>query len=287
MRFGCCVPLGTFVPPTGGASQIDAQNALDTRMRQVQEAIRIVEDAGCDFLEFGVSVVAPEEPEPVFERLQATLRGTHLAPECFSSFVPPDIALVGEAREGRRIEAYVAVSARRVAALGGKIIVFGSGKARSIPQGVSRQTAEAHLLEFLNLAADHARTNGIRIAIEPMNRSESNAVNSLAEAVALAERVNRPEIGALVDFYHLDCEKEPMDHIRQAGKRLIHVHVADTGRLYPGSGSYDYPGFWSALRGAGYDGRITIECNWRDFSKEVAPAMRFLRGSAAMSPTSR
>lgn len=287
MRFGCCVPLGTFVPPTGGATQMDAQNALDTRLRQVQEAIRLVEDAGCDFLEFGVSVVAPEEPEPAFERLQAVLRGTHLVPECFSSFIPPDIALVGDARDRKRIEAYVAVSARRVAALGGKIIVFGSGKARSIPPGVSRQMAEAHLLEFLNLAADQARANDIRIAIEPMNRSESNVVNSLAEAVALAERVSRAEIGALVDFYHLDCEKEPMDHIRQAGKRLIHVHVADTGRLYPGSGSYDYPGFWSALRGAGYDGRITIECNWRDFSKEVAPAMRFLRGSAPLTSTSR
>jgi sugar phosphate isomerase/epimerase len=282
MRFGCCVPLGTFVLPTGGAAQLDEQDALDTRMQQLQEAIRIVERAGCDFLEFGVSVVAPEQPEPVFERLQATLRVTHLVPECFSSFVPPDITLVGDARERKRIEAYVAVSARRVAALGGKIIVFGSGKARSIPQGFSRKTAEDHLVEFLNLAADPAGANGIRIAIEPLNRSESNVVNSLAEAVALAERVNRPEIGVLVDFYHLDCEKESMDHIRQAGKRLIHVHVADAGRLYPGSGSYDYPGFWSALRGAGYDGRITIECNWRDFPKEVAPAMRFLRGSAAL-----
>lgn len=287
MRFGCCVPLGTFVPPTGGATQIDEQDALDTRMRQLQEAVRIVEDAGCDFLEFGVSVVAPEQPESVFERLRATLGATALVPECFSSFVPPDIALVGEARDRRRIETYVAVSARRVAALGGKIIVFGSGKARSIAPGVSRETAEAHLLEFLHLAADQARANGIRIAIEPMCRLESNVLNSLAEAVALAKRVNRAEIGALVDFYHLDVEKEPLEHISQAGKHLIHVHVADTGRLYPGSGSYDYPGFWQALQGAGYEARVTIECNWRDFPTEVGPAMRFLRGLPAWKPASR
>jgi len=287
MRFGCCVPLGTFVPPTGGAAQLDEENALDTRMRQLQEAVGIVEDAGCDFLEFGVGVVAPEQPESVFERLRATLGRTTLVPECFSSFVPPEIALVGDGRDRKRIENYVAVSARRVAALGGKIIVFGSGKARSIPQGVSRDTGEAHLLEFLNLAADHARANGIRIAIEPMCRLESNVVNSLAEAVALAKRVNRPEIGALVDFYHLDVEKEPLEHISQAGKHLIHVHVADTGRLYPGSGSYDYPGFWRALQGAGYDARVTIECNWRDFPAEVGPAMRFLRGLAKSIPTPR
>ncbi len=287
MRFGCCVPLGTFVLPTGGARQLEEQDALDARMRQLREAIRIVEEAGCDFLEFGVSVVEPEQPESVFERLRTTLGETALVPECFSSFVPGDISLVGDGRDQRRIENYVAVSARRVAALGGKIIVFGSGKARTIPPGVPRETGEGHLVEFLHLAADHARANGIRIAIEPLRRPESNVVNTLAGAVALAERVNRPEVGVLVDFYHLDEEKEPLEHIPQAGKHLIHVHVADTGRLYPGSGSYDYPGFWRALQGAGYDARVTIECNWRDFPAELGPAMRFLRGSLTARTTSR
>jgi sugar phosphate isomerase/epimerase len=281
MRFGCCVPLGTFVLPTAGAAQLQAQDAVEARVRQVEEAIRVVEGAGCEFLEFGVSVVAPEEPESVFERVRETLRGTALVAECFSSFVPPDIALTGDGRDRKRIENYVAVSARRVAALGGKVIVFGSGKARSFPPGASPKKAEEQLVEFLHLSADHARANGIRIAIEPLRRPESNVVNTLAEAVVLAERVNRPEVEVLVDFYHLDEEKEPLDHIPQAAKRLIHVHVADTGRLYPGSGSYDYPGFWRALRQAGYDGRVTIECNWRDFPAELGPGMRFLRKSIA------
>jgi len=279
MRFGICVPLGTFVPPTSGAAQLDERGVLDTRMRQLQEALRIVEDAGCEYLEFGVGLLTPEEPEPVFERLRLALQGTSLVPECFSSYVPPDIPLVGDRRDRERIENYVAVSARRVAALGGKIIVLGSGKARSIPEGVPRETAEAHLVEFLRLAAEHARANGIRVAIEPLCRLESNILNNVVEAVALAERVNRPEIGVVVDFYHLEVEQEPLAHILQAKGRLIHVHVADTGRLCPGSGSYDYPGFWRAVRGAGYDGRVTIECNWRDFSTEAVPAMRFLRAS--------
>ncbi|HSB72358.1 MAG TPA: sugar phosphate isomerase/epimerase family protein [Candidatus Methylomirabilis sp.] len=283
MRFGMCVPLGTFVPPTAGAAQIAGNDALDARMRQLHEAIRIVEDAGCDFLELGVSLVTPEQPESVFERLQVALEGTWLVPETFSSYVPSDISLVGGARDRKRIENYVAVSARRVAALGGKIIGFGSGRARSIPEGVSRETAEDHLVEFLLLAAEHARANGIRIAIEPLNRSESNILNSVAEAVVLAERVNRPEVGVLADFYHLEVEKEPFEHIARAGKHLVLVHVADTGRLYPGSGSYDFPGFWRAVAGAGYDDRVTIECNWRDFPTEAGPAMRFLRGSSIHS----
>ena len=283
MRYGMCVPLGTFVPPTAGAAQIAGNAALDARMRQLQEAIRIVEEAGGDFLELGVSLVTPEQPEPVFDRLRATLEGSSLVAETFSSYVQSDIRLVGHLRDRKRIENYVAVSARRVAALGGKIIGFGSGKARSIPDGVSRETAEAHLVEFLHLAAEHARANGIRIAIEPLNRSESNILNSVAEAVALAERVNRPEIGVLADFYHLEVEQEPFEHITQAGKHLILVHVADTGRLCPGSGRYDFPAFWRAVSAAGYDDRVTIECNWRDFPTEAGPAMRFLRGSCSHS----
>ena len=283
MRFGICVPLGTFVPPTSGAAQLDERGVLDARMRQLQEALRVVEDAGCEYLEFGVGLLTPEEPESVFERLRLALQGTSLVPECFSSYVPPDIPLVGDRRDRKRIENYVAVSARWVAALGGKIIVLGSGKARSIPEGVPRETAEAHLVEFLRLTAEHARANGIRVAIEPMCRLESNILNSVVEALALAQRVDRPEIGVLADFYHLEVEKEPFEHISRAGKHLLHVHVADTGRLHPGSGRYDYPGFWRALRGAGYEGRVTIECNWRDFTAEARPAMRFLRRSSGLT----
>jgi sugar phosphate isomerase/epimerase len=281
MRFGICVPLGTLVPPTSGVAQMDAAQAVEARVRQVGDALRVVEQAGCDFVEFGVGVVTPEEPDAVFERLQAVLKDSVLAVEAFSSYVPPDIRLVGPARDRGRIERYVAVSARRVAALGGQIIGFGSGKARSVPAGVPRETADAQLVEFLHLAADHAALHGIRIAIEPMNRSESNILNSVAECVTLAERVNRREVGVLVDFYHLELEQEPIRHIAEAGRHVIHVHVADTGRLYPGSGRYDYPAFWRAVRDAGYDGRVTIECNWRDFAHEAAPAMRFLRQSAS------
>jgi hypothetical protein len=84
---------------------------------------------------------------------------------------------------------------------------------------------------------------------------------------------------APVAFSHLEVEREPFDHIPPAGSRLLHVHVADTGRLHPGVGSYDYMGFYRALRKAGYDARISIECNWCDFLREIAPAMRFVRQS--------
>jgi sugar phosphate isomerase/epimerase len=142
-----------------------------------------------------------------------------------------------------------------------------------------RESGETHLLEFLHLAAGHAKENNIHVIIEPLSRPESSTLTTFAEVVAFADRVSHPEIGVLVDFYHLEVEREPFDHIPPVGSRLLHVHVADTGRLRPGSGSYDYPGFYRALRRAGYDARISIECNWRDFPREIVPAMRFVRRS--------
>ena len=111
----------------------------------------------------------------------------------------------------------------------------------------------------------------------PLNSSETNLINSIAEAVQYADEIAQPEIRVLVDFYHLMVEGESFDQIVNAGDRIAHVHVADTDRLYPGSGKYDYQGFAQSLAEAGYDKRISVECNFRDFDREVPQSVRFLR----------
>jgi sugar phosphate isomerase/epimerase len=283
MRFGCCVTLASFVPPAGGARPLDQGDAHEARVARVPGAVRVLEDAGCDFMELGVGLVAPELPEASFDSLRKVLRGTPLVPECFNSYVPADIRLVGPERDVPRIERYVATAMRRMAALGGRVVVFGSGGARRIPDRYPAERAEAELREFLELSADRAQENGVTVAIEPLNRGESNVLNSVQEACEMAARVRRAEVAVLVDFYHLAVEEEPFQHVAAAGDRVAHVHVADTGRRYPGSGAYDYPAFWRALSAAGYDGRVSAECNWRDYAAEVGPALRFLRASYAES----
>lgn len=283
MRFGCCVALASFVPPTSGAGQLAVRDAYEARVAAVPKALAVLEKAGCDFAEFGVGMVAPELPEKTFEEFRRVLAGSSLVAECYNSFIPPDVRLVGPERDPSRIERYVAVAIERVAATGGKVIVFGSGSARRLPENYPREAAEHELIEFLRQTATYGRRHGVTIALEPLNRSESNVINSVAEAVLLTRRVDREEVRVLVDFYHLSIEEEPFSHIVEAGECLVHVHVADTGRLYPGSGSYDYDRFFVALRDAGYDERISIECNWHDYEREVVAAMRFLREKYASS----
>ena len=281
MRFGCCVALASFVPPSSGAGSIKAGNRFEAQTAAVPAALRSMEEAGCDFAEFGVGMVGPELPEESFNLFRSALEESPLKAECFNSFIAPHVKLTGPNRDWERIERYVGAAAQRVAAVGGEVIVFGSGGARNVPDGFPRQEAQAQLDEFLHMCADKAAENGIRIAIEPLNRRESNILNSVEEAHETAERVNRPEIAVLTDFYHLMEESEPFEAIENCGNRLIHVHVADTGRLYPGSGRYDYPRFYEALYEANYDARVSVECNWIDFTAETAPAMSFLRESFA------
>ena len=279
MRFGCCVALASFVPPTSGAGSSDGNGRYESQVSAVAGALRALESAGCDFAEFGVGMVGPELPEESFALFQKALESSSLRAECFNSFIAPDVQLTGPERDWKRVERYVGAAVERVAALKGEVIVFGSGAARNVPEGFSRASAEDQLAEFLEMCAETASGVNMKIAIEPLNRRESNILNTAREARAMAERVDRPEIGVLVDFYHLMEEREPFEEIEECGERLLHAHAADTGRLYPGSGRYDYPRFYEALHEAGYDRRVSVECNWRDFAAEAAEAVPFLRRS--------
>jgi mannose-1-phosphate guanylyltransferase/mannose-6-phosphate isomerase len=118
---------------------------------------------------------------------------------------------------------------------------------------------------------------GLTIAIEPLNRQESNIINTGAEAVALAQRVDHPAVRVLADFYHLVEEQEPLAHLSRYQEWLAHIHLADSGRGAPGSGHYPYPAFAGQLAATGYRGLLSVECRWGDFAREAGPARQFLR----------
>ena len=82
-----------------------------------------------------------------------------------------------------RLDSYLAAATERAAELDGEIIVFGSGGARHVPEGFSRTRAHDQILEFLEAAANYAGEHGLVIAIEHLNRSETNVITSIAEAV--------------------------------------------------------------------------------------------------------
>ena len=252
-RFGCCAP----------ADRAD-----------------LVAKAGYDFIEL-----------PAASTLQGDLDGDEFAPmlsrldhfplpiEAFNIFLPGGAKIVGEELDHERIHRYLKHTMDRASAVGGKLIVFGSGGARRVPDGFDPLAARAQIAEFLQEAGEIAERYGITIVIEPLNRGESNILNSVPEAVEMAETVDLPSVKALADLYHMVKEDEPLDHISEARDMLAHVHVADTGRFAPGTGDYDTTGLFRRMKEIGYTGRVSVECTWRDFETEARAALEFLRAT--------
>ena len=97
-----------------------------------------------------------------------------------------------------------------------------------------------------------------------------------AEGVALAKAVDRSSIRVLADLYHMQEDAEPTDTVVEHAAWLTHIHVADSGRLAPGTGSYPYAAFFGYLKSTGYRGRIAVECKWQDFEAEAGLAVEYL-----------
>ena len=164
-------------------------------------------------------------------------------------------------------------------------MVFGSGGARRVPEGFDRERARTQILQFLGFCADAYETTGVITAIEPLNLTESNILNTVGEGAEYARTVDRPGVRDLADTYHMEKDGEPLSAIIAAADVLAHTHTADTGRLAPGTGTYDHQALFAALRAAEYDARLSIECTWTDFAAQVGPALTHLKRAYHMAHT--
>ena len=252
MRFGCCAGL---------------------------DRLEAVAEAGYDYIEPGVSsTVTPLEGPEKLAEARRLLSNASVAPEVFNLFVPGSVPVVGPEVDWDSVEQYVRLACERVSELGGRVIVFGSGGARRQPAGFPGTEIRTQLERFLRLAGTAAQECGVQIAIEPLNQGETNTINTVAEAIDLAQAVSHPGIHVLADLYHMAAENEPFDILKSVAGRLIHVHLAEPpDRTAPGTTGYDFRPFFRALCEAGYRGRISVECRWQDFDNELLQALEVLR----------
>ncbi len=211
MRFGCCAGL---------------------------DKMGIVQEAGYDYIELAVGTVKPESPDDEFEPIKQEILSYEIIPEAWNCLLPGNLKVTGPEVDMYRAERYLRTAFQRIEELGGEVVVFGSGGARNVPEGFPMEEARKQIVEFVTLAGQIAGTHGIVIAIEPLNSKESNIINSVKEAHEFVKQADHPFVKVLADLYHLQEENEPLANIIEVGSDLAHTHTADTGRLYPGSGSY-------------------------------------------------
>jgi D-psicose/D-tagatose/L-ribulose 3-epimerase len=151
----------------------------------------------------------------------------------------------------------------------------------------------------LTAVAGRAEAAGVRLAIEPLNRFETDLVNTAEQGLALCSDIGSPAAGLLLDTFHMNIEEKSLGAaIRAAGDRLFHVHACENDRGTLGTAHVPWADVFSALEDIGYDGQVVIEsftpavttiaravCMWRPLDATgdalATAGLAFLRESAA------
>jgi D-psicose/D-tagatose/L-ribulose 3-epimerase len=115
-------------------------------------------------------------------------------------------------------------------------------------------------VKSLREVAKSAETQGITIALEPLNRFETDFMNLSEQAVRMCQDVGSNAVGILLDTFHMGIEeKNQGEAIRRAGKYLKHFHTCENDRGTPGTGQVPWNEVRDALKGIGYDRTVAIE----------------------------
>jgi len=151
------------------------------------------------------------------------------------------------------------------AALGGRYLVHGSPKQRSVPEGSTRAEAWARARECLSAAAAAAARCGVTYCLEPLSRRETDLFNTVEEAARMVEEIGQPALRTMIDCSAAgQTESEPVHLLmeRWLPTGLIgHVQANDPNRRGPGQGDLDFGPILRVLREqeAHFPGIVAVE----------------------------
>ncbi len=242
-----------------------------------------VAEARPDFIEETVpGILVPGEGDEAFEGKRELASRTPIPIRAANCFLPGDIRCVGPEADHAAALRWAETTFARAEAVGIETIVFGSGGSRSVPDGFARGDAMDQFVEVLRKLGPVAERHGVTVVIEPLNKGECNFINSLAEGAEAARGAAHDNIRLLADIYHMARDGEPAGELVRYGELLRHCHIAEVEkRTPPGVAGDDFRPYFRALKAAGYDGRLSVECGWSDLASESVPALRCLREQLA------
>lgn len=146
------------------------------------------------------------------------------------------------------------------------------GKARMVSPE-QRQVEWERAVNNVRKVCQLASATGLEIALEPLNRFESDLINTCEDVVRLIDDVNHPAAKILLDGFHMNIEERSIEHaILTAGEKLIHVQVSENYRGTPGTGQTNWNAFKNGLERIGYNGVVSIE-SFTPEIKELAGAV--------------
>jgi len=128
------------------------------------------------------------------------------------------------------------------------------------PAGQTKVQSMRFLEECLQDCLETASELCVFLALEPLNRYETDLINTTTDGLELINQIRSPNLGLLLDTFHMNIEEASIeDSIRMCGKNIIHFHIVDSNRKYPSAGHLDFVAILNTLASTGYSGWVSGE----------------------------
>jgi sugar phosphate isomerase/epimerase len=115
-------------------------------------------------------------------------------------------------------------------------------------------------LDRIGMIVDYASCKKVRVCIEPLNRYETDFINTVGEGLRFIKDLKMNNLGLMLDLFHMNIEEVSIEAaLEEAGDSFWHLHIADSHRRYPGSGHMVYEPIFATLKTINYQGYISAE----------------------------
>lgn len=252
------------------------------------DKIKILKNIGFDYIETGLASLN-DATETEIAEFVALLGENNIKCEAVNVLFPGGISLTGENADFSKAAEYIAAIFEKTKNIGFKTVVFGSGGARKVPENFPKEKALEQIKKVIcDFLIPAAEKYDFTVALEELNRNETNIINTIEEAEDLIAQVNHPRIKLVADLYHIAVEDaNGVKKLSGMGDIIAHCHIANpyNNRYYPGVSDSEkskdlYKAFFAALKSSGYDGKISIEGNIADeknFYEESKTSLEFMK----------
>lgn len=219
-----------------------------------------IAELGCNGVEFNIRDPVEVDADILVKRVSSLgLRVTGLGTG--QAYLTEGLSLTNPAPEVQKaVYARLCAQMDLAARLGCASVILGGIRGKFTGETKTWPAQRSVAIETTRAVAKYAALHGITLLVEPINRYETNFINSVSEALAWIEELACENISLLVDTFHMNIEESSLEKsIRAAGSRLAYVHLADSNRWAAGYGHLDFARVFSALHEIGYDGPLCAE----------------------------
>jgi D-psicose/D-tagatose/L-ribulose 3-epimerase len=214
---------------------------------------------GFDTVELPIELPAHIEPSRVKQELDR--HGLVCGSIC--ACMGPDRDLRGTTRQQKIGLGYLTKLLDQMVTLGCPKLIgpvySATGRADAVPAAEYKRQWKT-VVKHLRTLAHYAEERGKQICLEPLNRFETDLINTCDQGLRMVADVGSPALNLMLDTFHMNIEeKNQAGAIRKAGRHLKHLHACGCDRGTPGNDHIDWKGIAAALNEIGYKGDVVIE----------------------------